>query len=137
MGNHIYIPIVLDGIEGTARREIPCDAGLVSDGYHTFNELYEHRCLLFCLIIEALGRAPFKGDWDIWKARKHHDGTSIDGWFIAGATPKYGDLKTITYHLLDSMWDFIKSAPELGQAPKWDGHTSQDVIERLKEWLGK
>lgn len=139
MGNSLFIPVIRsnkpDGPIERFEWGISCDTGEVSDGYHTFNGLYEHRCLLFCVIIEALGRAPIKGNWDIWKSRKHHDGTAIEGWFIAGARPCYQDLKMITYHLPDSMWDYIKSVPELKRAPKWDGHTSQDVIERLKQWL--
>ena len=136
MGKQIFYPSFNGKREGAMTPlDLPCDASEVSDGYHTFNELYEHRCLLFCVIIEALGRAFVKGGWDVWKSRKHHDGTSIDGWFIAGATPHYKGLKGITYHLPDSVWDYIKHVRELDRAPEWGGHTSQDVIERLKEWL--
>lgn len=136
MGNEIFYPSFDGKREGAMTPiEVPCDAGEVSDGYHTFNELYEHRCLLFCVIIEALGRADDLKRWNIWKSRKHHDETEMEGWFIAGAEPNHKNLKPITYHLPNSMWDYIKNVPELKRAPKWDGHTSQNVIERLKEWL--
>jgi hypothetical protein len=65
--------------------------GQVSDSYHTFEELYNHRNLLFIAILNAY---PAYG----WKSRKHHTGERLPGWFIAGL-----DLPTgpITYHLPD------------------------------------
>jgi hypothetical protein len=41
----------------------------------------------------------------------------------------------ITYHLPDHLWNLLEGIPELECAPKWDGHTSQDVVERLKSWV--
>lgn len=88
--------------------------GNTSDGYHTFNELYEHRHALFALLAD-------------WKSRLHSDGTMFDGWFIAGKDTPYGQ---ITYHIPDRLWELYAVA-ELDKAPQWDGHTSSDVIERL------
>ena len=52
------------------------DPGKISDGYHTFEELYAHRIMLFICLM--------KSNKDIsWKSRVHGDGTSLDGWFIA------------------------------------------------------
>lgn len=52
---------------------IPIDAGKVSDGYHTFDELYEHRCLLFINLVHFnLGNAAWKPhfpDWDCYSSR--------------------------------------------------------------------
>ena len=66
---------------------------------------------------------------DAWKSRVHSDGTSLDGWFIAGVGKSPGN--QITYHLPDAKWDDC-NVPELVKAPKWDGHTSKDVLRRLK-----
>lgn len=123
--------------------EIPCEPGLVSDGYHTFDELYEHRCLLFCLIVQQANLDPVGFDISSWKSRKHSDDSTIDGWFIAGlwlsgagnSDPKPPHVsKMITYHLPNRMWDFCE-CDELNTAPQWDGHTSQEVLERLRWFL--
>jgi hypothetical protein len=109
---------------------IECDTGKVSDGFHSFDELYDHRCLNF-LAFQALwhqAALPYSG---AWKSRRHHDDTAFNGWFIAGLELPQGQ---ITYHLPDKFWDLCK-APERERAPVWDGHTSQDVIERLRLWL--
>ena len=34
--------------------------GNTSDGYHTFNELYEHRHLLFITVLNAFNEKAFK-----------------------------------------------------------------------------
>lgn len=104
---------------------IPGDSGEVSDGFHTFNELYEHRCLLFLLLAE---RFPDLA----WASKLHDDGTMFDGWFIAGI-----DLPTgvITYHLPIRMWELFREGKVLERAPKWDGHTPQDVCDRMRSYL--
>ena len=105
---------------------IKCDVGEVSDGYHTFNELYAHRCTLFAAL--AISNKHIS-----WKSKFHNDGSSFDGWFIAGMNLPTG---TITYHLpIDQFWDKF-AVPEIEKAPEWDGHTSQDVIKRIIEWVG-
>ena len=111
---------------------VECDTGKVSDGYHTFDELYDHRCLLF-LAWQALWHnhtEPYSG---AWKSRKHSDGEAWEGWFIAGIT-NVGPFSQISYHIPDKYWDLCK-APERETAPVWDGHTSGDVITRLIGWL--
>ncbi len=101
------------------------DKGEVSDGYHTFNELYEHRHMLF----RALGRAH-KGY--AWKSQTHEDGSYFKGWFIAGICIPGG--MEVSYHIPMRLWDAFNDFKELVTAPFWDGHTSKDVIERLKEF---
>jgi len=98
--------------------------GQVSDGYHTFDELYEHRCLLFAALCRAYPSMS-------WKSKLHADGSSYDGWFIAGMGLPTGQ---ITYHLPVEMWP-LTHARVLVQAPPWDGHTPQKVCERLEEWM--
>lgn len=114
---------------GPSRTEsVPdADMGEVSDGYHTFNELYEHRHWLF------LALACWNGGW---AARAHADGTKIEGWFIAGMTlAQVGD---ITYHLPDRLWPVVEALGMVVEAaPEWDGHASQDVVARLGEWVGR
>ena len=97
--------------------------GNTSDGYHTFNELYHHRAILFSVIIKAF---PQKA----WKSRKHHDGTMYDGMFIVGIETPDGQA---TYHYdLEPYWDMF-NCNEIEFAPEWDGHTSQQAIERIRK----
>jgi hypothetical protein len=90
-----------------------------------FGELYEHRA---ALISSASAQA--------WMSRQHHDGSTIDGYFIAGI-----DLPTsqISYHLPLAWWDVcqVSGAVVQEQAPEWDNHTSDDVINRLILWASQ
>lgn len=99
----------------------------VSDGYHTFGELYEHRCLLWAWIVSTIGHASGTG----FKTRKDSQGNEIDGWFIAGMHRPSGQL---TYHLPSSMW-FLVDAPEIERNTGYDGHTSADVAQRIRSIL--
>lgn len=91
----------------------------ISDGYHTFGELYEHRHALFLAVCRA---------YPSWKSRLHSDGSNMPGWFIAGVDTPAG---MVTYHIPDAWW-FLYDIQELGRAPEWDGHTSYDAIDRLE-----
>jgi hypothetical protein len=98
----------------------------VSDGYHTFDELYEHRVTLYIALCKMYMRTTgFKP----WRSKLHSDGSSIDGWFVLGLMDEPG--KQITYHIPDSKWEQTAFADTLEKAPEWDGHTSDDVLERL------
>lgn len=110
-----------------AKITIEVDPANVSDGYHTIAELYDHRCALFCALMRAMpGRA--------WRSRMHFDGSSFDGWFIAGVKLPSGD---VTYHLPERLWDGLEGIKALDGAPEWDGHTSVDVIARLLKWCSE
>lgn len=99
------------------------DVGEKSDGYHTFNELYEHRHILFLYVLKASGDRA-------WRSRLHSDGTMINDWFIAGLETQSGQA---TYHLPVRMWELFKDIREIPSAPEWDGHTSNDVLVRIRE----
>lgn len=100
---------------------LPVITGETSDGYHTFNELYHHRAVLFSVIVKAF---PDRA----WKARKHHDGSMYDGMFIVGIETPDGQA---TYHYdIDPYWDMFK-CEELEYAPEWDGHTPDEAIRRI------
>jgi hypothetical protein len=95
--------------------------GETSDGYHTFNELYHHRAVLFSVIV---ANYPDRA----WKAKKHHDGTMYDNMFIVGIDTPDGQA---TYHYdIDPYWDMFKCRV-LDNAPEWDGHTPAQAIERI------
>ena len=108
------------------------DANKVSDGYHTFGELYEHRIVLYIALCRMLSEYASSDGFIpcIWKSIVHSDGSSSSGWFVLGIGKDHG--KQITYHLPIKFWDNCDFAMELGKAPEFDGHTSNDVLERLK-----
>lgn len=101
--------------------------GSISDGYHTFDELYEHRIVNFIALCKFIEES---GLFDVWRSRHHSDGSVWGGWFILGINHEQG--KQITYHLPDSKWEECVFASTLDKAPEFDGHTSADVLERLK-----
>lgn len=97
------------------------DVGQCSDGYHTFNELYDHRNLLFinlCLV---------RPQWARWKL-------DYEGWFCL-----YLELPTgqISYHIQDKYLPLVKDKisqyleGNLDGVSYYDGHTSKVVLERL------
>jgi hypothetical protein len=73
-------------------------------------------------------------DWgyrkDVWRTKVHSDGLILDGWFILGINKKSGN--QITYHIPLSRWKETDFAETLEKAPEYDGHTSDDVLLRLK-----
>ena len=95
--------------------------GETSDGYHTFNELYDHRARLFSVIVAAFPERA-------WKSKMHHDGTMYDGMFIVGIKTPDGQA---TYHYdIDPYWSMFR-CKEIDRAPEWDGHTPEQAIERI------
>lgn len=109
----------------------------MSDGFHTFDELYEHRITLYIALAKQLGQIEDEADEHgmpehlVWRSKLHSDGSSFDGWFILGIDKNKGE--QITYHLPLSKWEETNFAETLELAPEWDGHSSADVLERLKK----
>lgn len=100
------------------------DKGEISDGYHTFNQLYHQRAILFATIVN-------QNKDKAWKSFKHSDGHYCfdeDGeMFIVGIdTPK----GSYTYHYHKKYWDYF-NCKELECGKVWDGHTEEDVTRLL------
>lgn len=99
--------------------------GSVSDGYHTFDELYDHRAIEFAIICRAYPHLS-------WKSMQHDDPDfpMYEGMFIVGIETPAGQA---TYHYdINPWWNIFADVPEYERAPEYDGHTPNDVIERLK-----
>lgn len=129
MGKQIILPFqsgqVLVVPDGVRVLDLPCEAGKVSDGDHSYEELYQHRCLLYLAFLCLKGGG--------WYSLKHNDGSQYEGWFIAGITLPSGD---ISYHLPHEYLDIAaKHLEELERGKVWDGHTATDVLDRLKDWM--
>lgn len=100
--------------------ELKCNEDLISDGYHTFEELYYHRCVLFACICNNNDKA--------WKSLKHDDGTMYENYFIVGIQTETG---TCSYHYKIEFWDMFK-CKEIEYAPIYDGYTPSESLRRLK-----
>ena len=132
--------------------------GEISDGYHTFYELYYFRALYNAALfnewasyynsgyeydIEStnkkgefriLSEPKFiesKPKYDVHKSWKHHDGELCfgGGWFIVVAMLPNGQ---ISNHYPSHLWNLF-NIPETETAKyEFDGHTSKDVVFRLE-----
>ena len=94
--------------------------GDFSDGYHTFNELYYHRMILFAVICK-------QNEQSAWKSWLHHDGTMYDDYFIVGIDTPLGQY---SYHYHKKYWDEF-DVKELPNAPEWDGHEPKEIEKLL------
>lgn len=95
--------------------------GEISDTYHSFNQLYAQRAVLFSIICNLFPQISYK-------SKQHSDGTMFEGMFIVGINTPKGQF---TYHYdIDPYWEYF-NVPELEKAPEWDGHTEEDALNRL------
>lgn len=120
------------------------DTDEVSDGYHTFGELYQFRLLYNAALFNewAIGDAHYEKHQDkdkyhlfnVYKSWRHADGKPCfdkENYFIVVATLPTGQ---ISNHYKGEYWDMFK-IPERDKAEKWDGHTPQDAMQRLTDFL--
>ena len=116
----------------------------LSDGYHTYDELYEFRKMYNAVLFNEWANKndePINYEKEGWKnppkynvhkSWKHHDGELCfgGGWFIVSAMLPTG---LISNHYKAEDWDLFK-IPEVEKALyEFDGHTSEDVLNRLKK----
>jgi hypothetical protein len=116
----------LRGLLTKTLRALPAGMKNVSDGYHTFEDLYAHRRALTAVLAASAASAG-----DSWRSKRHHpeDSPMFDGSFIVGINlPLQG---MITYHYNLEHWDDFAAVPELEHAPKWDGAGPDETVSRL------
>ena len=94
----------------------------LSDGFHTFRQLYYQRMMLFATIVRQNREKA-------WKSLRHEDGELCfgGGWFIVGIDTPEG---SYTYHYEDNFYSLF-DCEELECAKHWDGHTEKDVTRLL------
>jgi hypothetical protein len=105
------------------------DKGEISDGYHTFNELYAFRKMYNAAAFNAWAK---EGLYDVHKSKCHSDGLPCfgGGWFIVMAVLPGGQVSN-HYQLED--WDLFQCPEEPFVKHHYDGHSAQDVLNRLEE----
>ena len=113
--------------EHTNACDVLCKAktiGELSDGYHTFDQLYDFRREYNAALVNS-------GVWPAHKSHRHHDGELCFGgvWFIVMMETPFGQ---ISNHYECKYWDEFH-CEEKYVADEWDGHTDADVLERLKK----
>jgi len=110
------------------------DVGAISDGYHTFNELYNFRKLFNAALFNEWHK---NGKYSVHKSKRHHEGDECfgGGWFIVSAMLPAG---LISNHYKMEDW-VLFDIPETEKATfEFDGHTGNDVLLRLTDLcLGK
>ena len=107
------------------------DPGRISDGYHTFDELYDYRMAYNAAAFNAWAAA---GTVPVYKSWKHHDGEPcFDGnWFVVVAILPTGQ---ITNHYPAKFWSSFR-IPEVERAThEYDGHTPREALMRLLRYL--
>lgn len=99
------------------------DLSKVFDGYHTIQELYDHRHALFIALLHCYKHKAFK-------TKKDDGGSEIKGWFIAGINSSEGQ---ITYHLPEKYWHQLNFIKTIESNADYDGHSSEGSRLRLLE----
>lgn len=94
------------------------DMGEESDGYHTFNELYDHRNLLFINLCLAM---PNFCSW----------GSGYPGWPVIFCELATGQ---ISYHVPEKFLPLFEKKIKRQEDYEWDGHSSKDVLARLEAY---
>ena len=93
----------------------------ISDGSHTFGDLYFHRAVLFAALLKAYPQRS-------WRTHKQSDGKGFPGYFLCGIETPEGQY---TYHYPESQWDIFDGVRELPESPAYDGHKPEDVTRVL------
>ena len=103
------------------------DMGSVSDGYHTFDELYEFRKLYNAALFNSWTQI---GKYSVHKSKKHYEGDQCfgGGWFIVVAVLPTG---MISNHYEMKDWDLFNIIALEKSSVPFDGHTAKDVVDRL------
>lgn len=115
----------------------------ISDGQHTFADLYHHRAVLTSLFAnqvrsweETYESALNTGGIDksqyntlsqlcgVVKSKLHADGTMFTGYFIVHFTTPTGDY---SYHYPITEWDLFSDIREVERVGEYDGHKPEDI----------
>jgi hypothetical protein len=127
--NGEFYPCKPDIFEKSYDKEGLKDMGEVSDGYHTFNKLYEFRKMYNAAAINVWAE---QNKYDVHKSKNHSDGIPCfgGGWFIVMAILPSGQ---ISNHYKMEDWDLFQCKEEEIVKFPYDGHTAEDVLKRLEE----
>lgn len=143
---------MLDKIQELINNERVNDnsVGSITDGYHSFDELYKFRLLYNVLLFNEWG--SYKQDihdvntgdlighddakYNVHKSWKHNDGQWCFGkekerFIVVAMTPD----GQVSNHYKAEHWDKFKIPEKEKALFPFDGHTSLDVINRLTKLI--
>ena len=120
----------------------------MTDGYHSFKELYDYRMVYNAAFFNELAKqteedynfnnpeliTDIKIKYNVHKSLRHEDNEPCfgGGWFIVVAVLPTG---TITNHYPMKYWDLFKIPVLYKSNVVYDGHTPEDALNRLIEFL--
>lgn len=95
-----------------------CNIEDLSDGYHSFKDLYKQRLYLSAALVNAYHEKS-------WKSKLDENGNPWfdGGWFLVCIDTPAGPY---SYHYENKDWDLFECR-ELDRAKPFDGHTPDDV----------
>lgn len=108
------------------------EASEIGDEYHTIHELYQHRLALTVALTRIIAdKDDGMEKLSAYISKNHHAESSpmFEGYFIVWI--QHEDKVVVSYHYSLKHWDDFKHLQELDYPPPYDGHKSQDVLERL------
>ena len=119
---------ILERIKNLFRKE-----GDITDGYHTFDELYDYRMLYNAAFFNFLASLP-GNPYNVHMSFRHSDGKfCFDGhWFIVMANLPTGQ---VSNHYNVSDLGYFCCVPLRKKADVWDGHTPEDAKERIAKYI--
>lgn len=127
------------GYSNPIKQNIIITPNNISDGYHTFDELYQYRLMYNAGLVNMIAYTKsryhdFHNPLDkitVYKSKKHNDDQKcFDGnWFIVVIETPWGQISN-HYELKD--WNKF-NCKVIRKAHKYDGHTPQDCLERLNK----
>jgi hypothetical protein len=108
----------------------------ISDGHHTFRELYDYRMLYNAALFNEWYRSA---KYDVHKSLKHSDGQycfsqsgGMEDWFIVVAQLPTGQISN--HYRVSKHWRLF-NIEERELSAEYDGHTPAIVAKRLEEFL--
>lgn len=100
----------------------------ISDGYHTFRELYHHRLLLTAMLFNSLTKNE---GIRVFKSKKHYDDSMFEGYFITGII---FDDKFFSYHYPLTDWELFQ-VDEIERAPEWSEKVDVPIDELFDRFM--
>ena len=107
------------------RISVEGDVQEVSDGCHTFKELYQQRSLLLIALMKSYPRMS-------WRSFRDDQGNWNEKTFLAGMKLPTGD---VSFHLGEEFWYMLQGIETRKKSPPFDGHTASDALDRIESWI--
>lgn len=127
-----YLTLVQELIDYGIDHIVDFNENQLSDRYHTFDELYEFRKQFNAALFNEWA---LQDKYEVHKSYRHYDKELCfgGGWFIVIAILPSGQ---ISNHYKIKDWNLFKCREVNKAKYPFDGHTPQDVLNRL-DFLNK